>query len=156
MEMVSNEPTLPDYLWAIAKAETECSFHSEADGFEFRCIRGKVSVSGQFHYPCAVCKGTGRVPRFPELREPCKHVRGGTVWGNKKYPRCADCKATGYVPLWSKPEDLATWQATLGRALIGLLDSSDYEIALWEGDLFGAFKAATEVLGIEVGQKETP
>lgn len=46
------------------------------------------------------------------VREKCIHARGGTIWGEVKYPRCYDCKATGYRPRnWKGfPE---WWLATL-------------------------------------------
>ena len=150
------EPTLNDLLWAIAKAETACHFHAEVDGFELRCIKGKVSVSGQVHYPCKVCNGTGRVPRFPELRTTCqRHVLDNHQVPLLR-PEYMDCHGLGFVPLEGGWEGLATWIRVLGEAFdrfdIWSKECLFYEDALWEGDILGAFNAATEALGIEVAR----
>ena len=155
------EPTLENLKWAIVKAETECPHCGDANWpghcpYISDCACGKRSGE----VDCGKCKGTGRVPRFPELREECSQ-QGGYVW-NKRHKNnllsCYLCHGLGYVPLWSKPEDLATWQGTLGVAILQRYDPQSkealqYENNLWAGDIPSTFKAATEALGIEIEQE---
>ena len=73
---------------------------------------------------------------------------------------CFKCHGLDYVPLWNKPEDLATWQRVLTDAVMEAPSHpsweeywDDYIMGLKDGNILGAFKAATEALGIEVGQE---
>mgnify|MGYP001558508332 FL=1 len=142
------EPTLDDYLWAIAKAEMECPVVLELD-------------ADLGHSADCPCGATGRVPRFPELRTLQREHRACVVLDRfnpstcDALPKHGDCHGLGYVPLWSKPEDLGTWIQVLGQDLAEKGNRDEYDVwcqPVLDGDILGAFKAATEALGIEVGQ----
>ena len=137
------EPTLHDLLWAIAKAEVECK-HPDM-----------LQASW-----CKQCHGTGRVPRFPELRVECPHESSHGSWARAWRGIECSCHGLGFVPLWSKPEDLATWIRVLELAISVAEPGGnlqwDWDTYASTGSILGAFTVATEALGIEVRQEASP
>ena len=136
-------PTLEDLLRAICKAETECPCEKQPSYHE-QAIR-----------PMFECNGTGRVPRFPELR-----AEWTAGWSHKNLCTESKCEmlaygvdwhGLGYVPLWSKPEDAFLWIQVLSLAV-----GRPFHQAIIGDDWCSALRVATEALGIEVGQEETP
>ena len=160
------EPTLDDLKWAIVKAETECPAchgYGALSSFDLVGIHGKDPM-----YGCTTCSpragepelATGRVPRFPELRAECPiyysdniiDSTGLPVPYNSKHhaPMCV-CHGLGYVPLWSRPEDAFLWIQVLS-----LVVGRPFHQAIIGDDWCSALRVATEALGMEVGQEETP
>ena len=143
------EPTLDDLKWAIAKAETECPACGGAGGQAVPILDPEThQIVGEEGEGCSMCSGTGRVLRFPELREGCPYYCSH----RKGY---SNCRGLSYVPMWRKPEDLATWIRVLESAIYASFHVLQYKYDFWHslimgGNILGAFKAATEALGIEV------
>lgn len=154
------EPTLDDLLRAIVKAErTTCGWTKQSSHIYDRCwcTEGDCSC-----HSLSFVEVHGRVPRFPELRDMRGHdwcSRDEPTWCTRESSE-PSCHGLGYVPLWSKPEDLATWIRVLAEAINadGALEDSGYEpflACIETGKLFGAFQAAVTALGINV-QEQTP
>lgn len=147
------------YKWAIAKAETECPYVG------YGKVGHKAFWTDAEGLAIDPCHGTGRVPRFPELQTLQREHGDCTVLARfnqgvcDALPMYGDCHGLGFVPLEGRFEDLATWQRVL-TAAIGKLPQTYHRYNWWarieDGDIPGAFKAATEALGIEVHQEETP
>lgn len=165
------EPTLEELKWAIAKAETECPDDGENVGMNHGGIHTEFGYRRFQDHPHVLCNGTGRVPRFPELRAKQNAHRNCAVLARilSKPGYCdvlyaesqyGDCHGLGFVPLWSKPEDLATWIRVLATALdeaSPFHDSTPEKDDFWDGvvygDILGAFQAVVKTLGIEVRQE---
>jgi len=78
----------------------------EPDPKQPRCAHGdnirRILADWTLAVDCPDCHGTGRVLLIEGVRVECIHARGGTVWGDKNYPRCFDCRARGWTPSTDK------------------------------------------------------
>lgn len=96
-------PANAEMLMALAKAEKPCP-----------CPCNTRRQEGGWHRSICECLGTGQVPRFPTLREPCPDTEcqktGGAVqWtgtpyypeGMTAYAAHEDCQGRGWVPIQS-------------------------------------------------------
>lgn len=87
-------PTNVEMLTALAEAERPCP-----------CPCNTRPQEGGWHKSICECKGTGRVPRFPVLREECGgYPEQGDADSYEPVNRCtrgADCKCQGrcWVPI---------------------------------------------------------
>ena len=143
------EPTLDDYLQAIAKAEAECPCIYSGTLCTACTLRNEEQPNSEFD-ECPLdccCHGTGRVQRFPELRAECPIPLSNPT---RVHTRHGSCHGLGFVPLWDKPEDWATWIRVLSKAIKAIGYSSSYGDALDDGAILGVLKAAVRVLGITV------
>lgn len=157
---------LENYKWAIAKAEMECPACGGAGGARVPILEPEtLQLIGEEDEGCSFCSGTGRVARFPELRAKCMGCHACQPQNTQLFHashRQDICHGLGFVPKDKTWEDLATWIQVLDKAVwdtgIGIPAYNTvpailaFESPIIRGDILGAFKAATEALGIE----ETP
>ncbi len=61
-------PTATD-IWLAEHLSVDCNASWTVNGFEMICIKGKVSMNGQVHFPHETCGGTGKLWL---LRKPCR------------------------------------------------------------------------------------
>ncbi len=77
-----------------------CGYLVVVDGFEFRCVGGRVSVDGQGHSPHGACYGSGQAPVFPLLRVKCYCECHGYVADDVIHLKasCWVCQGRGWTP----------------------------------------------------------
>ena len=96
--------TLEEVQDAVCRMEVDCLakyHHVEGHTRHYDCL-------DKDNNPLPDCGGTGRVPRFPELRKPCNvRIRGDFGAGDPNFPEargerhpenCPRCHGLGYVP----------------------------------------------------------
>ena len=154
------EPTLDDLKWAIAKAErASCGWTTQSSHIYDRCWCAEADC------PChslSFIEVHGRVPRFPELRAECPgadvfylachsgHLVRMTETGWLPFKSPHDvCHGLGYTARWHTPEDALLWIQVLNQAV-----GEPFQREIIKDNWLGAFQAAIEALGIEVGQGE--
>ena len=99
----SSPITHQDRLFWLAGLETECTNDS---------IPGKVR-NGNEYLDCPICEGTGKVVRFPMLRQECLTFEGVPIEDWRDHRRCSFCQDRGWRAVDNTDATLAAL-ATLG------------------------------------------
>ena len=165
--MAKNIKTHLDRLLWLAGLETLCPCLVE-ELYPQCSVCTDIMGPGKHSEKCLQCGGTGKVPRFPMLRQECSTFEGVPIEDWRDDRRCSYCQGRGFIPV----DDLeATRKAALENgwtfrltsypasgitevAITGCLGDARFGKAVNKGANEAAIEALCKVMEKEKGEKE--